>query len=695
MNPLLFALVNSGIVDRSTADLVDRQTNPLEAQLYAEQVLQQAMRSGLLAQQIRYIDLVNAAQGKPSEEQLALFWQDENEALFRDIEGALVQVASDRAVQIGIAMGGDEMWAVVNEQVIDWVGDYYQSFDPSFVGSVPNLNVTARTIVGQATNEWQRGELEGAGEADGLPQLIRALEPAFGAQRADRISVTEVTRIFSEATIAAGQANPLITRYRWYSAADDRVCFPADTLVETGRGGKPIQDVRIGDSVLTRKGVRRVLAVSERKYNGAMVTVDTSVGSVTATAEHPFWTLEQGWLEGHNLNIGHTLQTFGKQDVQVLGVLNFDIRDSANTETVRLKERSLSGVPFGVRMPVNAIDLDSNTQIEKQKIDGISSHLRFLGVGYPHAFQRLAHSFFKSVFSTKATIAGETAKLAMAFGFNSDGLLALPALFDYRWSSAFLRTEVAAIPFIASEYLPASFTGDIRRVGSSAFDRANSIPVSNLDGDLKLLQANRASLCNQFGGSTSFVAFLSAELTALIGLRSCDAFTTSDAKGWRNGFGRSPTFCRTVFMRTLRGLIKFPAVWALLSKHIDSVSDCIQRLIALYHNRSNDAIMVYNLEVEDVPEFYANGILVHNCPICGPLHNQLSSANKSAPAWQHPTLGVVNIPPAHVNCRCQPVPETEVTLQFESDLPRPYTWSPETPTEYAKRRRDELNAERR
>lgn len=387
-----------------------------------------AFRNGLKAQEIRYLDLVNAANGKPPEQQLAMFWEDENTALYRSVESALIEVASDRAVQISIATGNADMWAVVNEEIIDWVGEYYQSFDPSFVGSIPNLNVTSRTLIGQVFNDWQRGEIEGFGAADGLPQLIRALEPAFGVKRAKTVGVTETTRIFNESTIVAGRANPLITRYRFFSAADDRVCFPADTLVETGTGDRRIQDIRIGELVWTRQGLQRVLAVSAREYDGYVTMIDSTVGHVTATVNHPFWTVEDGWVACEKLSNKHTLRAAAK-DVFVVGVFTF---------------------------------------------------------------------------------------------------------------------------------------------------------------------------------------------------------------------------------------------------------------------RLDRPIMVYNLEVQGVPEFYANGILVHNCPICGPLHNSISSANKDNPTFNHPSLGSLPIPPLHVNCRCQAVPETDVTLQFDSDLPRPYTWSPETPAEYAKRRRDEL-----
>ena len=63
--------------------------------------------------------------------------------------------------------------------------DYYTNLDVELVGSIPNLNATGRTEFARAFLDWQRGELETAGYADGLPQLIRAIEPTFGQVRAE------------------------------------------------------------------------------------------------------------------------------------------------------------------------------------------------------------------------------------------------------------------------------------------------------------------------------------------------------------------------------------------------------------------------------------------------------------------------------------------------------------------------------
>ena len=224
MNALLAALVQLGILDRVTAERVGRNLDPVQAQAWAEEVMFQSFNGGLTAQRSRLLNMVDAANGRPSQAQLARFWRDEDAAFFRSVQPGLYQVAQERAIVSIISNGSEDMWQVVNQAVIDWVDDYYTNIDTAFVGSIPNLNDTGRTEFARAFVDWQRGELETAGYADGLPQLIRAIEPTFGAARATRIAVTETTRIFYETTYQAANANPFIVALRWYSAADERVC---------------------------------------------------------------------------------------------------------------------------------------------------------------------------------------------------------------------------------------------------------------------------------------------------------------------------------------------------------------------------------------------------------------------------------------------------------------------------------------
>ena len=224
MNELLAALVQLGVLDNATAQRITRNLSPDEAQAWAERRMIQAFTGGLDAQRYRLLDLVESANGNPSDSQLASFWQQENEALYRSVQPTLYEVAQERAIVNIINSGGADMWEAVNDAVINWVEDYYTNIDIEALGSIPNLNDFSRTDFARAFLDWQRGELETAGYADGLPQLIRAIEPTFGAVRAERIAVTESTRIYYESTYQAANANPYIVALRWYSAADERVC---------------------------------------------------------------------------------------------------------------------------------------------------------------------------------------------------------------------------------------------------------------------------------------------------------------------------------------------------------------------------------------------------------------------------------------------------------------------------------------
>lgn len=225
MNELLAALVQLGVIPASTAERIRRNMNPAEAQAWAEAALGEAFAGALGAQEGRLLDLLRTTQGQPTSAQLDAFWQRENDALWRAVQPTLETVAQERAIVAALTgTADDSMWNAINDAVIDWVNDYYTSADVEIVGSIPNLNVTGRTDFARAFLDWQRGELETAGYADGLPQLIRAIEPTFGRVRAERIAVTETTRIFYESTWQAANANPNVLYLRWYTAADERVC---------------------------------------------------------------------------------------------------------------------------------------------------------------------------------------------------------------------------------------------------------------------------------------------------------------------------------------------------------------------------------------------------------------------------------------------------------------------------------------
>lgn len=233
MNPLLSALVTAGLIPSADAERIDRQLDPDAARIYGEGLLTNAFRRGLFAQQRRILELVNSTQGQPTVNHLHRFWQNEDPLLWASVQEEILSLAGEHAVVASISAGPDT-WRLVNEAVIEWAETYYLSTDVAAVGSIPNLNVTSRTAFSNAFRDWQRGALAAEGIEGGMPQLIAALQPTFGATRATRIGVTETTRVFSESERAGGEANDMIVGWIYSTANDALVsefCRGANGLV--------------------------------------------------------------------------------------------------------------------------------------------------------------------------------------------------------------------------------------------------------------------------------------------------------------------------------------------------------------------------------------------------------------------------------------------------------------------------------
>jgi hypothetical protein len=62
-----------------------------------------------------------------------------------------------------------------------------------------------------------------------------------------------------------------------------------------------------------------------------MNTVQTNLGQLTATFDHPIWTNESGWKHMSNITIDDTLQSFGNETVYVLSNNNFLLSEGGFT----------------------------------------------------------------------------------------------------------------------------------------------------------------------------------------------------------------------------------------------------------------------------------------------------------------------------------------------------------------------------
>ncbi len=222
MESVLSALLAAGLIDVDTADIIRRQDDEEAARQWAEQQLAVTAQGALSAQQQRLLALLAESDYRPTERQLADFWQREDDLLWEAMRPQIEQVLTERATFAAVVGGQAETFNLVNQQVIQWAETYYTDDSDTTYGSIPNLNLTSRQQVADAFTAWNRGELPGVPR--GLPSLIEALTPTFGAVRAERIAVTETTRIFTESVRQAGLANKFTVAFCVLTSADDRVC---------------------------------------------------------------------------------------------------------------------------------------------------------------------------------------------------------------------------------------------------------------------------------------------------------------------------------------------------------------------------------------------------------------------------------------------------------------------------------------
>lgn len=78
-------------------------------------------------------------------------------------------------------------------------------------------------------------------------------------------------------------------------------CFVAGTLVITEKGLKPIEDISVGDRVLTHNRVfKDVIRTMAREYGGEIVKINAMpIDGIVCTPNHPFYTRERYW-ENHS-----------------------------------------------------------------------------------------------------------------------------------------------------------------------------------------------------------------------------------------------------------------------------------------------------------------------------------------------------------------------------------------------------------
>ena len=111
-------------------------------------------------------------------------------------------------------------------------------------------------MISEYTRESSIKKIDGwIRSGDDMDALEQLLIPEFGADRARRIAVTEVTRIYADGNIGAWKSTGMVGGYRWNTANDERVCPVCGPLngKVAGMGGNFLAWNEVTDAGITTK----------------------------------------------------------------------------------------------------------------------------------------------------------------------------------------------------------------------------------------------------------------------------------------------------------------------------------------------------------------------------------------------------------------------------------------------------------
>jgi hypothetical protein len=458
------------------------------------------------------------------------------------------------------------------------------------------------------------------------------------------IARTELLRASNLGALAVYEQNQDILRgWEWLASKDERTCFPAWVRVTTARGDVPISEIAPGDRVLTRSGFRRVVATSKREYRGHMTGVLAGKALLVSTPDHPFWT-ERGWIEAGTLRAGDMTQTFGNQRVEVRSVSNVLFSDANNAPSA-LGKKGIAARIFGrARMPVIAVNFKRNRVVSQGEVNRVSADLKLLSVDNAEPIKAFADSRLKRRFAGERAITAKATKRARSAWAYTDTLSAVATLNIAGRAAAFFGT-VSIVGMFGNKRGTAAGTLAVERIGNATGVTTDSVSVS-IDGlDSEVTATRRTGFGYVLRNARLFIAFAAAILAIGIACMAIEGLSTmgaidGDLPRTNVGLPGMIAFAGTVFAAFSVGTLKRGAAPGAGSfKHI--------AIISRVARQCKNSIMVYDIEVDGAHEFFAEGILVHNCPICAGLDGKVFGFDDPQP---QPPSG------SHPGCRCTITP---------------------------------------
>lgn len=142
------------------------------------------------------------------------FWRDEFIRMLNIITPTALDVFTAGA-EAGVALLPPALtvlvdWDWFNQEAVNWLEKYG-------IGTLKDIHGTTEANTVKIIGDWVKSGKR-------LDVLKSQLNPWFGEKRAERIAVTEVTRMYAEGNITAWKAAGIVGKKRWQTAMDEKVC---------------------------------------------------------------------------------------------------------------------------------------------------------------------------------------------------------------------------------------------------------------------------------------------------------------------------------------------------------------------------------------------------------------------------------------------------------------------------------------
>jgi hypothetical protein len=329
-------------------------------------------------------------------------------------------------------------------------------------------------------------------------------------------------------------------------------CFIAGTLIKTDKGNIPIENIQPGDKVLTRDGYREVLESGVTSYNVPVYKTCFSNGShFISTANHPIWVYGKGYVAVDRLRYGDIIEVVdcNKEATSICEKKSLSIKE-LHLQDTRIHQEGNAG--YIIRHLVNTAN--------KTLVDCIG---RF-GKMFTEKYRK------DITFTIKTRI---------------HSIMQLKTLNAYHTVNTYLNMELVLQPNTWPILDLLRQNGTVQRLVGISVGRIGTLALVNI-WNIKLLNNAKNVVVNMRRLSQRQVNIVQMPVNQNTG--------EIQKKTTRNGYALS--------VENHSGLINMNR-----QKH---VPENAVRVADIYQAGTG---MVYNLMIKDTPEYYANGILVHNC----------------------------------------------------------------------------------